>query len=498
MFPLVRYFSIASAVTIALAIIAVTVVITVVTEQQFIEEREASNIDLTQTFANAIWPSLRAHSEAVADLSGDELRDHPRTQRLAEEVRELITGLSVVKLKLYGMNGNTLFSTDADQMGEGMSESLAFQAASAGQVMTELTHHDRFAAAGRTLTDIEVIASQVPIRGPGGKIEGVLEVSDNVTATLGRVQFRSNRMILLISLMFLGVYMVLWFVVRRAAELMRSQHEEVVAAKTALESGNRELAEEVEMREAAQRELQAAHETLLQKERLATLGQLTATVSHELRNPMGAIRSSLFLVKQKTADSELGLDRALDRAERNIVRCDGIISDLLDYARETAPKLEPLVIDDWLHSTIADFDEPEGTEVVIETGAEGASVTVDQEWIRRVVVNLYDNAVQAMAEQPEERPRRLGITTGLGERGLEIVFEDSGPGMDAETLEKIFEPLFSTKSFGVGLGVPTVKKVLEAHGGGIKYDSEVGVGTRVTVWLPLEAPKGQHGEREAA
>ena len=493
MFPLVRYFSIASAVTIVLATIAVSAVITVSTTQQLIEEREASNVDLTRAFANVIWPSLRGHDAEIQALGGDELRSHPRTARLAEQVRDLMAGLSIVKVNLYAANGNTLFSTEAGAMGESKAASPGFRAAAAGQVTTEIAHHEHFQAPGVELVDVDVIGSFVPIRGPDGAVEAVFEVHDDVTGTLATVEFRRNRLILLISLLFLGVYMVLWFVVRRAADRLHDQHDEIMTAKTALEATNGELAEEIRMREAAQSELQAAHETLLQKERLATLGQLTATVSHELRNPMGAIRSSLFLVKQKTAEAELGIERALDRAERNIVRCDGIISDLLDYARETAPKLAPLAVDDWLTRTLADMEQPEDVEIVVETGAADASITVDEEWLRRVVINLYDNALQAMAEQPEERPRRLAVSSGLGARGLEVVFEDSGPGMDEETLGRIFEPLFSTKSFGVGLGLPTVKKVLEAHGGGIEYQSEVGVGTRVTVWLPIEG-----AEREAA
>ncbi len=493
MFPLVRYFSIASAVTIVLATIAVAAVITVVSSQQLMEEREASNVDLARAFSNSIWPGIRDHAAAAAGLDGEALRDHPRTAELDRQVRQMMAGLSVVKVKLYAMNGNTIFSTDARQLGDNKADQAGFVSAAGGRVANEISHRDRFSGFEREIFNVDVIASYVPIRGSNGAVEGVFEVYDNVTETLAKVQFRRDRLILLTSLLFLGVYMVLWFIVRRAAERMLAQHEEMLAAKGALEQSNNELGEEIAMRKSAQEELQAAHESLIQKERMATLGQLTATVSHELRNPMGAIRSSLFLVQQKTADKGLGVERALDRAERNIVRCDGIISDLLDYARDTAPKSEALDIDGWLRQTLADMEQPEGTEIVVDLSAGGAEASADPEWLRRVVVNVYDNALQAMAEQPEDKPRRLTVTTGVGTRGIEVVLEDTGPGMDEETLGRIFEPLFSTKSFGVGLGLPTVKKALEALGGGIAYESEVGVGTRVTFWLPLI-----NSEREAA
>jgi signal transduction histidine kinase len=279
---------------------------------------------------------------------------------------------------------------------------------------------------------------------------------------------------------------------------MRRQHEQIVTAKSDLEAANAELTAEIRRRQEVQEaleatnatlvertsELQTAQETLLKQERLATLGELTATVSHELRNPMGAIRSSLYLAKQKTEGQGLGVERALDRAERNIVRCDNIIAELLDFARDTPPNLEEIAADDWLQQTIAEQALPEGVEMAFDLGAASATIAFDQERLRRAVINVVDNAIQAMAENPPERIKRLTVTTALQGDRFDIVVKDTGPGMDAETMNKIFEPLFSTKSFGVGLGVPTIKKILESHGGGIRYDSAVGQGTTVTLWLP--------------
>ena len=503
MFPLVRYFSIVSAVVMGIAMVVVAVVFTKVTTGQLIEQREAANVALTKAFSNSIWPDFRRHVDEVAGLDGDQLRAHADTRRFDEVVRATMEGLSVVKVKVYALNGNTVFSTEPSQMGAMKGATPGFGAASSGDVATEISHRDTFSAFEQEVFDIDVVSSYVPIRGRSGAIEGVFEVYDNVTATLAKIHSERNLVMMFVGCLFAALYVILLLIVRRAARQMSQQHQQIVNAKSDLEAVNTDLTAEIEQRQEVQEtleatnaalvertgQLQAAQETLVKQERLATLGELTATVSHELRNPMGAIRSSLYLAKQKTEGQGLGVERALDRAERNIVRCDNIIAELLDFARDTPPNLEEIAADSWLRQTLAEQDLPEGVEIALELGAASATIAFDQERLRRAVINVIDNAVQAMVENPPERGKRLTVTTGLQQDRFDIIVQDTGPGMDDETLEKIFEPLFSTKSFGVGLGVPTVKKILESHGGGIRYDSTLGRGTTVTLWLPSPVSK---------
>jgi signal transduction histidine kinase len=110
--------------------------------------------------------------------------------------------------------------------------------------------------------------------------------------------------------------------------------------------------------------------------------------------------------------------------------------------------------------------------------------------MRRVLVNLVDNAVQAMAEADAAIATRvITITTSEPGNAYELAIEDTGPGIPAEVMPKIFEPLFSTKNFGTGLGLPTVKQIIEQHGGRIIIDSEIGRGTRVVIRLPNATTK---------
>jgi len=243
-------------------------------------------------------------------------------------------------------------------------------------------------------------------------------------------------------------------------------------------------------------ELEAAHRELVRKERLATLGQLIATVSHELRNPLGTVRGSVFLISQRLLGKDLGVERALDRAERNIVRCDRIIEDLLDYTRTQDLELQRMALDRWLEIALEEYLFPADIEVSASLGVDH-DVLMEPERLHRCLINLLNNACDAMKTKPGEaieRAKRLDVTCVTVEHRAEIRVTDSGCGIPAENLEKILEPLFSTKSFGVGLGLPTVNQIMEQHGGGLELESEVGRGTTATLWLPI-ATSGPGSEK---
>ena len=229
-----------------------------------------------------------------------------------------------------------------------------------------------------------------------------------------------------------------------------------------------------------------AEAELLKKERLSVLGQLTATVAHELRNPLSAIRNTLFTVKELAAQSAAKLDRPIARMERSIERCDRIITDLLEYTRTRELRRNTVTFDAWLHDLLAEHPLPPGVALARECGAGAAVATLDIERIRRVLINLIDNAAQALTEQAGNSDKRITVRSACTGDAIEFAVADNGPGVAPENRARIFEPLFSTKSFGTGLGLATVKQIVGEHGGIIEMDSEVGVGTTFTVRLPLK------------
>jgi PAS domain S-box-containing protein len=249
-----------------------------------------------------------------------------------------------------------------------------------------------------------------------------------------------------------------------------------------------ELARRVEERTA---ELRSVQGELLRKERLSTLGQFTATVAHELRNPLSAIRNTAFMIGEMAAAGGVRLDRPLARLARSIGRCDGLIGDLLEYARIRELKRMRLGLDDWLGEVLDEQKLPGGTRLRRDFGMPGVQLDIDPDRLRRVVINLVDNAAQAMTEMPADtiRDRVLTVSTRQVGEVAHICFVDTGPGIAPDVLPKVFEPLFSTRGFGTGLGLPTVRQIVEQHSGTVDIASEPGVGTQVLITLSV-APAG--------
>ncbi|MCK4951291.1 MAG: PAS domain S-box protein [Gammaproteobacteria bacterium] len=236
-------------------------------------------------------------------------------------------------------------------------------------------------------------------------------------------------------------------------------------------------------------ELEVAQYELVRKERLATLGQLTATVSHELRNPLAAMRLSLYFIQKNTGVENEKLRQAVERLDRNVTRCDHIIDELLDFTRVTDMELKTVVFDDWLESMLAEHPVPEEIQFRRELSLGDLEVDIDPNRLRRAVVNTIENACHAMREGKDPNRvienARLTVTTETKAGRIEIGIQDTGTGIPEDAVEKIFEPLFSTKSFGVGLGMPIIEQIMEQHSGGVDIDSEVGKGTTVTLWISL-------------
>ncbi|MGB5180276.1 MAG: ATP-binding protein, partial [Gammaproteobacteria bacterium] len=231
--------------------------------------------------------------------------------------------------------------------------------------------------------------------------------------------------------------------------------------------------------EQEKRDMQAL---VTRKEKLATVGQLTATVAHELRNPMGAMKNSLYLLAQKLDEEDPDTVGLVDRIDRNIGRCDAIISELLDFTRDRDVLLIPVVIDSWLARLLDGYDLPDGVRLVRKLTT-GTRVPIDIAHLESAVINVLNNAVQAVMEKHPAGGGRVEVRTLLDKGRFAVMISDNGPGIAAADSERIFDPLYSTKVYGIGLGLPTVKKVMEHHAGEVSLDANPGGGTRVTLWL---------------
>ena len=237
-------------------------------------------------------------------------------------------------------------------------------------------------------------------------------------------------------------------------------------------------------------ELEKTQEKLVRQEKFSTIGKITATVSHELRNPLATIRASIFSLSERLKEKTPVIERTLDRAERNINRCDKIIEDLLNYTRYKELELISTDIDKWLTLELSEYKMPPDIIFAQELRS-GAKIMIDRDRFRRCVINIIDNAKQAMdyneyITDDAASQKQITVRSHISGSRLEIQVQDTGPGIPPDALDKIFEGLYSTKATGIGLGLPFVKQTMEQHGGGIEVQSELKKGTTITLWLPLK------------
>jgi signal transduction histidine kinase len=273
---------------------------------------------------------------------------------------------------------------------------------------------------------------------------------------------------------------------RGEAEAM---HDKIAVINNDISALNKELANKV-------LHLKEAQEELVQKGRLEQLGHLTATIAHEIRNPLGSVRTSAFLLDRKLRGKGLDVEAQLIRINRGVTRCDNIINQLLDYSRTKQPAFRPEILDEWLARIVAEEAArlPVAVSIKCSLGLGDRQIPFDPSRLQRVIVNLLDNASEALVgagDDPgkfsSQRPC-IEIETKVIGSNATISVTDNGPGISPSNLAKVRQPLFTTKSFGTGLGVPAIEKILEQHGGSLEISSVEGRGATFCAYLPLQPP----------
>ena len=230
------------------------------------------------------------------------------------------------------------------------------------------------------------------------------------------------------------------------------------------------------------RELKISRDKLIQSEKLAAVGQIAAGVAHEIRNPLTSMKMIVQLLKRRSQDDE-NSKKQIQVVLDEINRLEIIINGLLDFARPMQLSLKPVnvadIIDDVLNIMIADLSH---RKIELEKNIEEnlRKVMLDADRMKQVFMNLILNSMQAMPDGG-----KLIIKCYNDENNKKVLVEirDTGLGMSKETLNNAFEPFFSTKAGGIGLGLSNVKKIIEQHGGSIHLESKEGEGSSVITEL---------------
>ncbi|MGA2239913.1 MAG: ATP-binding protein [Candidatus Bathyarchaeia archaeon] len=231
-------------------------------------------------------------------------------------------------------------------------------------------------------------------------------------------------------------------------------------------------------------------ERLLNAERMATIGETTSMVGHDLRNPLQVVVSTLYLAKKKLGTlpesfrenlEKSNLIVALETIENEAQYMNKIVSDLQSYAAPMNLDLTHLDIREFVEDILSQLDIPGNIKTILTAPDSPPSIMIDKSLMRRALTNLIMNAFQAMPDGGE-----LRIMVSKTDRNLRISFIDTGVGIPKENMGRLFKPLFTTKAKGQGFGLAVCKRVVEAHDGSMAVVSEPGQGSTFTIELPLE------------
>jgi|WetSurMetagenome_2_1015567.scaffolds.fasta_scaffold00053_62 PAS domain S-box-containing protein len=298
-------------------------------------------------------------------------------------------------------------------------------------------------------------------------------------------------------------------------------HTDITERKKA-EEEIRQLKDELEEKvKERTKQLLAAQQQLIRKEKLSILGQLAGVVGHEIRNPLGVMNNAVYFLKTVMPDANDTVKEYLDIIKHEIENSQRIITDLLDFARTKTPQIVPVTINSLITQSLGKCTIPGNIDIKKNIPDPFPKINVDAFQMCQVLQNLITNGIQAMPEggilrisarQAQEEENKLQALSseqalnvkpeaevpGSGDSQpascnleqypcfAEISITDTGEGISSENMDRLFQPLFTTKTKGIGLGLVVCKNLVEANGGRIEVESELGKGTTFTVILPVE------------
>jgi len=229
------------------------------------------------------------------------------------------------------------------------------------------------------------------------------------------------------------------------------------------------------------RELRDMQEHLLRQEKLAVLGQMAGSVGHELRNPLAVISNAVYLLKQILPEANEKVKEYLSIIQNETRTSDKIITDLLNFARVISVERESFSVPKLVQRTLERFPPPDSVLVSLDFPKDLPNAFADPSQVEQVLGNLVLNACQAMATGG-----KLTISAQKEKEMLAIAVQDTGAGISPENMGKLFEPLFTTKTKGIGLGLAVSQKLADANSGRIEVESQPGQGSTFTVYLPVK------------
>ncbi len=394
-----------------------------------------------------------------------QLRNQEQFERMDNVVRSTLHSFKVEDLNIYSMSNTISYSFDETRIGVKAFGGTAIEQAKSGRSSSKLVQRGSFLEILAGFPKEVRLVTFAPLRWeePLGRITdpvlGVVEVVQDLSEDYQTI-FRIQILVVITCTVLMGALLVvLVFVVKRGESIIERRAEERMRLK----------------------------EQLSRVERMSAMGEMAAGISHEIRNPLGIIRSSAELLKKKVA--KVDPSNALpDIIVEEASRLNGIITDFINFARPRNPKLNPCRVDDVIEKTLtflATQIEERGYTIEKTYQSPLPEIMADAPMLHQSFLNLFINAMQAMPDGG-----RIGVSLRAEGGQARIEIEDAGPGIPADLSDKIWDPFFTTKDKGTGLGLGIVKNIVEAHGGTIRIANREPQGARVTIDLPVRKPEG--------
>ena len=459
-FRLVKYFTFSSLIVILIGALALSLINTYWARSMLLEKNKEYANYLIASLNEQVF--LQFMIPVVAMTGEIQLSNENQMELMDQVVRGALHGFRVDTVNIYDMNSVLSYSYNKDLIGKKNIGGAAYHKALQGESTSRLIQRGNSLAVRLGIPVESKIETFAPLRAPktfskilAGEVRGVVEIVQDLSEDY-RAIIRVQTRIVVTSIVVMALFfLTLRFLVKRGETMIEKRAQERL-----------ELIEQ-----------------LNRAERLSSLGEMVAGISHEIRNPLGIIRSSAELLMKKRASSDP--DSSIPQIiVEEATRLNGIITDFLNYSRPRTPDLMPCHVVAILEKNIALLKpqiDQQGYTIRRAYQENIPEIMADADMLYQAFLNIVMNAMQSMPEGGE-------ITVAISTNGdsVTMVWEDAGEGVPEDVLEKVWDPFVTTKEKGTGLGLGIVKNIIEAHGGGVGIGNRDVGGTSVSVTLPVK------------
>ncbi|WP_426417164.1 sensor histidine kinase [Aestuariirhabdus sp. LZHN29] len=495
-FHLVRYFLLTSLVAFSIVAGSLAYLQNKTALDNLITQAESSNVNLARTFANSLWAEFEPLVTRASTLSREQLQGAPEQPHLYGLVQGMMAGTNALKVKVFNLEGLTVFSTEASQIGDDKSKNGGYLSAVGERAASELTHRDTFSAFEQVVEDLDVISSYVPLYA-GGKLVGVFEIYSDMTPLIDKIDETKYLVLGAVVGLSILLYIALFLIVLRANNIIKDQD----AANTKVQG------------------------QLANSDKMASLGRMVAGVAHELNTPLAFVGSNVSMMKEVLEDIELPnrwgarlieLTQQSDKPEV-VVKLNkqrfsseieayepmdmGEVQELLDSTLSGVVQMQELVVNlknftRLDRAKVSEYNLNDAIKNVFYIARSSIATTIEFEQdlgeiypvscmpsqINQVLMNLMINAGQALGDEG-----KMTLRSRMDGNDVVIDVADNGPGIKPEDREHIFDAFYTTKGEGegTGLGLSICKDIITEHGGSLTVETAVGEGTCFTIRLPV-------------